>query len=380
MRAKRRVVPVKIVRPFPPLPARPGRAVTSAGIAFANVATTDAVAKGASVALCTHERFVAALGSASAIAVSAYVLHAGSDVVRALERAGDRGADVAVTLDGKPYFGKNLPGEADSTNAAVAGELRRHGVAVRLTDPDESPEHLKAAVIDGDAYLDDRNWPERGNDTIVALEDPRDVAAVAGALRGAPLSNDRLALEKSQALVLEAKVIACATGDRIDVESETFGYTPVSAALYARAKSGTHVRLAVNARALAQDAKGFEHAALTRLESAGVDVRIVRGDEKLCVAGDRAWVGSANATYSANPMLDWGLQTTDEALRRGLNASFEKNWKSGMPYAPNSASAVAPVRAITSPSGSANSPATNSAVALMNAGSLRLPRYGMGAR
>ena len=40
----------------------------------------------------------------------------------------------------------------------MAAALQAHGVRVAWTTP-EQPVHMKAAVVDRTAYLDDRNWP-----------------------------------------------------------------------------------------------------------------------------------------------------------------------------------------------------------------------------
>jgi hypothetical protein len=77
---------------------------------------------------------------------------------------------------------------------------------------------------------------------------------------------------------------------------------------------------------LAGASGGIEAGAIRRLREAGVDVRVSAGTEKLCVAGERGWVGSANATYAGFPMRDWGLQTRDPTLLAALEARFESNW------------------------------------------------------
>jgi len=280
------------------------------------------------IATLTSDAAIArAIARGSEVSLSAYLLRPGSAVEAALERAGDRGARVSVTLEGHPYRSGSGPGSPAHANREAARSLRRHGVAVRLTGPGEVPVHLKAAVVDGTAYLDDRNWTGDGHDTIVATSDPRAVAAIGAALAGrAPASPAGLALDKADALALEARAIRGAAGDRLDVQSESFGYSCVYDALRYRAVNGTHVRLVVSAREFAQRGNVAERSALRRLRDAGVEVRVASGDEKLCIGGDRGWVGSANATYAGAPMLDWGMQTRDPALLRELERRFARTW------------------------------------------------------
>jgi len=277
--------------------------------------------------LATDGAVVAAIARGSEVALSAYVLRPGSPVEAALERAADRGARVSVTLEGHPYRGGSGADSPARANRRTAETLRQHGVAVRLAGRDAIPVHLKAAVIDGTAYLDDRNWTGDGHDTIVATTGARQVAAVASAAAGratAPVPG--LALDKAAALRLEARSIRDAGGDHLDVQSESFGYSCVYDALRDRAASGTHVRLVVSAREYAHRRNTAERSALRHLREAGVEVRVVAGDEKLCIGGDRGWVGSANATYAGKPMLDWGMQTRDPSLLRELERRFEATW------------------------------------------------------
>jgi phosphatidylserine/phosphatidylglycerophosphate/cardiolipin synthase-like enzyme len=278
-------------------------------------------------ALSSAAALTAAVAGGRDVALAAYVLWPGSSVEAALERAGDRGAHVSVTLEGHPYRGGRGGGSLSRSNRRVAAALRRHGVAVRLTRRGEAALHLKAAVVDGTAYFDDRNWTG-GGDTIVTTSDARAVAATGAALRGGSgvAPPDDLALEKARALRLEARAIRSSAGDRLDVQSESFGYSPVYDALLERAAGGAHVRLLVAAREFAGRAHAAERSAVRRLRAAGVDVRLAAGDEKFCVGGDRGWVGSANATFPARPMRDWGLQTRDPAMLGALETRFASAW------------------------------------------------------
>ncbi|MGP6157118.1 MAG: phospholipase D-like domain-containing protein [Vulcanimicrobiaceae bacterium] len=287
----------------------------------------------AGCALSSAESLLRALASARSVRFAAYVLRPGR-FLDALEAAAGRGADVRVTLQGAPYGSDEA--EQDrlaELNAHVAAALRERGARVHLTSADEPPAHLKAAVVDGTAYLDDRNWTERGGDTIVSTHAPGDVRAVVSALDGVARSSEALATEKDRALSLEAGLIHEARGP-VDCESESFSQSSVYGALKERASAGCEVRLVVTRRDLAGGRNGNEVRALDRLAAAGVEIRVGRADDKLCLASGEAWVGSANASGGAPRTLDWGLRSRDPSLCEALRARFEANWQGARPYAP----------------------------------------------
>ena len=285
------------------------------------------VAEAMSMTLVPRFAFEAALESGRDITLGSYTLAPTGPIARALEAAGDRGARVIVRLDGHPSFGH--AGSGDGFAHTVVRDLTAHGVRVETTGPADPPAHLKAAVVDGVAFLDDRNWAARGEETIVRDDDPTDVEAVRKAIAGQPAVGGSVALEKSAALAVEAAMIRTAPGDTIDMASESFGGCIVSAALAARAAAGTHVRLEVDAQILAADRSGRERMLLAHLAAKGVEIRAVATNAKVTVCGDRAWLGSANATYAPGPMSDWGLTTADPAIVDALRTTFARIWETG---------------------------------------------------
>ena len=274
--------------------------------------------------------FEKAIAGARSVSLSAYVLGRANPIVRALEDAGDRGARVHVVLDGAPIGASRKSDDGIvRTNAATVAELRLHGVDARLTDRSAPAQHLKAAVADGRAFLDDRNWTP--SDDLIETAAPADVSSVAAAIDGCPISTPDLALTKAEAIFREAQTIAGAPGDTVDCASESFGASVVSVALARRAVSGAHVRLVVNDRALSGASENERHA-LARLAAAGVEIRAGASTDKLCVAGTQAWIGSANPTFSPPPpMLDWGTSTTDAALVARASSTFARDWQSARP-------------------------------------------------
>ncbi len=280
------------------------------------------------LALSSMDAVLAAIRQAREVSCSAYRLRPGS-LFDALGAAAAAGARVQVRLGG-PLPGRDAPA---GNGEAVKGLLAL-GADAALASPGGEALHLKAVIADGTLFLDDRNWPGQGRDTILATNDPNDLAAVRSALAGGPPSlgagGSGLATLKGRALELEAETIAAgAPGDRVDCESESFGPGPVCAALRRRAESGTRVRLLVGAR----DLGAREVRALRGLAAAGAEVRLGDGGEKLALAGDRAWVGSANATSASPATLDWGYATSAAGLVGALRARFEEGWSAGRPIA-----------------------------------------------
>ncbi|MGH7709105.1 MAG: phospholipase D-like domain-containing protein, partial [Vulcanimicrobiaceae bacterium] len=137
---------------------------------------------------------------------------------------------------------------------------------------------------------------------------------------------------KDAALALEARLIASSRGDRIDVESESFGDCAVARSLTDRARAGTSVRLLVNRHLLASDANGRELAALDRLAQAGVEIRVGAATDKLAIAGSGGWVGSANATRGVPATTDWGARTRARGVVAALHDRFVANWQAAKPY------------------------------------------------
>jgi phosphatidylserine/phosphatidylglycerophosphate/cardiolipin synthase-like enzyme len=292
--------------------------------------TALATGPAAPAAFATRDDVLGALAHGRDVALSAYVLAPGNAVARALDAAAGRGAAVAVTLEDFESGGpaaRGLHGLARRT----ADDLRAHGARVSLGVPNGDVVHLKAAVVDGTAYLDDRNWAAAG-ETIVAVRDPERVALVRAAIRGETGCAAGLATEKAGALELEAEAIRSG-GDRIDLETESFGSCAVERALRERAESGATVRLLVSGRVAFAKGSERERAVLHRLAAAGVAIRTTDANEKLCVAGDAGWVGSANATYDAVPTTDWGLRVREPPLLAALETSFASEWRSARPFA-----------------------------------------------
>ncbi len=90
-----------------------------------------------------------------------------NELLDALIGASSRGLDVRVVTDDCAYY----PESADA-NAEAAAYLLRHGVAVRMDDPDETT-HAKLVIIDGeDTLLGSTNWNyyslERDNEVDLA--------------------------------------------------------------------------------------------------------------------------------------------------------------------------------------------------------------------
>ncbi len=304
-------------------------------------APTLALDRTAAVAISSLDGLAGAIAHARRVELSAWML--GSDrLVGALEDAAHGRARVDVMLEREPYAPVRADAQALARrNAARARELRAHHVRVHLVESRGAPLHLKAALVDGVAYLDDRNWAEHGAQTIVRSNRKSDVAAVEAALANAagdaaspkysaPEGGRGLALRKDRALRLEADLIARAPeGSLVRCASEwLLPGSIVTKALLARAAAGERVEVLVDeCNPAAKDARR-EFAALARLRDAGAEVRVGRTTEKLCIAGDAGWVGSANATPGFLATVDWGLTSRARAIVSALAQRFDRAWDS----------------------------------------------------
>lgn len=277
----------------------------------------------------TTGQVLSAIGRAHTVLLSAYVLRPG-ELLDALEAAARRGARVTVRLEGRPYAGNDTD-EASrlaAQNQEAAGELRAAGGDAALVDTgdaDGPPLHLKAAVCDGVAFVDDRNWPDDGADTILRDDFRGDVAAIEGALlhQSAPAPK-WFWTTKAQALAGETRLLYGAQQARtVDVESESFGRDGAYGALKTLAAEGVQCRLLVSAR----DVNAKSEQALEELRHDGVHVRVGDFDEKMAIVDNaRAWTGSANATYGYPRQLDWGVRTDAPQVVRALESHFNAHW------------------------------------------------------
>jgi hypothetical protein len=285
------------------------------------------------IALDSASGFLRTLAQAHQIALTAYTLTRGP-VLNSLCDAARRGADVRVRLEGDPM--DNPAGALHKVNATAVARLREAGAIAEETAPGEPVLHLKAAVVDGVAWLDDRNWAVSGAARVLRDTDPADVAAVASAVAGGPGGDDHLATTKAAAQKLEAGLIARAGDGPLAVESESFGSGPIYNALLHRAEAHLPTQLIVAGREAAQAGNQTERAHLARLAALGVEVRTGNLAEKLAVSTTSAWVGSANATYARGPageQRDWGLVSRESTMVDGLRDAFERNWKVARPLA-----------------------------------------------
>ncbi|HTV92013.1 MAG TPA: phospholipase D-like domain-containing protein [Verrucomicrobiae bacterium] len=271
------------------------------------------------------------------VSLIAYTLPQGR-VLDGLAAAAKAGTHVRVRLEG--YIYKD-DGGVTAANAAAIAELRAVGADAQFVHPDQhAPDamlHCKAALIDGELFLDDRNWPDDGADTILRDDFSRDARIVADAVaerEDAP--TPFFAVAKRESLASEARLLNEARrGDDVIVESESFGANNrVYAALDALGRAGAHARLLVSARDMQGNVN--EQGALRKLSADGVIVRVCDADEKFAVVrGSRGWIGSANATaaFDHPDQFDWGARTDAPAILAHVRRTFEERWQHAAPLA-----------------------------------------------
>ena len=279
---------------------------------------------GVTLSLSSVADVLARIGSAHDVAFGSYLLGRGP-VRDALAGAARRGAHVDVTLQADPYRNEH----GTRANADAARVLRGAGATVSLLARDVAPFHIKAAVCDGVAYLDDRNFTQRGPEIVVADDDPRDVTLVRDALAGRGGADATLATRKDEGLRRELALVDGARGEPVTVETERVGSSPLTAALRRHARSGAPATLVIG-RATHLSAR--ERGTIARLEADGVAVRRTGTNEKLALAGDAAWLGSVNATGAFGRgagQLEWGMVTRVPALVGAVRAALERDTRAG---------------------------------------------------
>ncbi len=174
------------------------------------------------------------------------------------------------------------------------------------------------------AYLDDRNWTKRGPELVLADDDPADVSLVRDGLNGRGQSDATLATRKDAALQRELDLVEHAGRAPLTVETERVATSPLTRALQARALRGEPTTLIASR---AHRPRREAHA-IAALRADGVTVRNGGVNEKLAIAGDRAWIGSGNATGAAGRnarQIEWGLTTRDPAIVGAVRAALARD-------------------------------------------------------
>jgi PLD-like domain len=278
------------------------------------------------ISLSSTATMLRALACARHVTFSSYILRPGP-VEKALEDAAKRGAHVQVTLDG--YLWGGTAQMADGNRESVR-LLKNAGADVRVvhrTKDDGPGLHMKAAVCDGVAFLDDCNWNMSG-DTVICDDTHTHVRAI----REAALERDgssvgRLSLTKADALRAQAELLESARVKSVDIETEFLGASTLSARLRSLARHGVRCRVVVSERAMRTDERTRLEAA--SLERDGVRVRTARSSEKFVIAGDSACVGSADATstYRDPDQIEWSVRTNRPSVVRRLKERFDARWR-----------------------------------------------------
>ncbi len=274
---------------------------------------------------------VARIRSAHDVAFGTYFLRPGR-VADALIAAAKHGAGVTVTMQHDPYGG-GADDDRPKLNEAVAERLRDAGARVTLLDRDATAFHAKAAVVDGVAYLDDRNWTASGHEVVIADSNAEDAALVRAAIDGHGGKDDALATRKDEALKREAQLLTSSLDAPAIVESETIGNGPLTHALRVRGDAGAPTTLIVRH---AKHRSTAERKAIRALRDHGVRVLTNGSNEKLALVGGSAWIGSANGTgwhhtgkdgksVSTGDQVEWGLVTHEAELVDAVRAALARD-------------------------------------------------------
>jgi PLD-like domain len=284
------------------------------------------------VSLASTAAMVSSLQSAHDVTFSSYFLKPGPVEEALVAAARRRGVRVHARLEATLYGGSSRM--TAQTRSAFKSLQKVHADvrAVHARDTDGPALHIKAAVCDGVAFLDDRNWNMYG-DTVLRDDTPSHVRAIRDAILHQHTAGvGRLALRKGDALQAEAHMLSASHTRVVDVETEFLGGTGVSKTLRELRARGVRCRLLISERAYKHDCK-TTHTAAQSLAGTGVDVRLVTASGKIAIAGTHAWVGSANATsiYPHADAVEWSLTTSDKRVLRTLKKRFDMRWKAATP-------------------------------------------------
>lgn len=256
-----------------------------------------------SVSLASIRDLAESIRHARNVELDAYVLQ-NPFLLYSLEAAAHDGADVVVQLGD--------PGQASqrATNYAAMRALTAAGAHVseaRGFGPEAM--HAKIAIVDGTAYLDDRNFTGEETETIVVA-------------RGHASAHDYL-MTKAAALAQEADFIKRAVGHDVLFSTESLGPSPVVDALIERASHGDDVRVMYDRNM--SDTKCAEAVAALRAAGAHVRAAAEKQSHKMAIVGDSAWIGSANASPGADEQQEWGL-TVPVGVAAPLRDTYEYCW------------------------------------------------------
>ncbi len=252
-------------------------------------------------------------------------------VIDAMKRAMNNGAQVRAMLEEKPFGGAG-------TTKQMFEKLKQAGVDVKYTNPTFRFTHEKSFVIDDQAVIMTANMTKaaftRNRELLVITRDPADVAEVAAAFEAdwnrEAFTPQRPHLVWSPVNSRERinQVINTATRT-LDVYAEVAEDTRQIALMTEAVQRGVVVRL-VTSPSTTGESKGLD-----ALQAGGVKVRYVRSPyihAKMFVAdGAFAYTGSENiTTTSLDFNRELGILLSDgPAIQRMLEA-FEKDWNKGV--------------------------------------------------
>lgn len=248
---------------------------------------------------------IAAIERGRDITVRGYTLS--GRLIREIESRAEAGAHVTVMLEADPSGSRAA--QIQRHNRNTVARLRSCGVDATL----EHSAHSKTIAVDGDVFFDGSNW--RDGDVILR-GDAGDAAHVAS-LKTAALNAESEMLEAARTQRLSGTIVETESFDRFNV---------VAKALREMGEQGLSPRLLVDATALRGNS--HEAASLAKMVDEGVEVRVCNDTQKFALAGNGAWLGSANATnaFPGHDMTDWGLVTEDPHIVAAVRDRVEARW------------------------------------------------------
>ncbi|MEB3197041.1 MAG: phospholipase D-like domain-containing protein [Candidatus Sericytochromatia bacterium] len=308
--------------------------------------------------------FLQSLASAKrSIKLQVYILtHAG--VIDALIAAHQRGVEVKVLLEEKPYNPGN-PGAPLPTNRAAAKRLTDAGVACRWTNPRFRYTHAKVVTLDETvSFVSTANFTKSGlnaegkgaREYILEDRSPSDVAAIAALFeadwerRAYTPTDPDLVLSPDNSRTKLFELIRSARRE-VFLQVEVAGDPELDSVLAAKVKEGVKVRaLLADLRRLApsQDPVYRSNLDVARAwRAAGVEVLFQRKPhlhaKAIQVDGGTFYTGSVNFTSnSMNNNRELGVLVQAPELASALARALEQDFKGAEPLPATSEAPLAP--------------------------------------
>jgi phosphatidylserine/phosphatidylglycerophosphate/cardiolipin synthase-like enzyme len=260
-------------------------------------------------------------------------------VIESLEKAADRGVDVRVMLENRPFGGGNV-----SPQETMA-RLRAAGIKAKEDNPKFALTHEKSMVIDGKtAFIMNSNMTksalnesknQRNREFGIITTNPQDVNGVVEIFqadwerREPRYYAPNLVVSPINARSTFLTLINGAE-KTLYLEQELVNDDQIELALVGARKRGVDVK--VISSEVVKDEDSTSREGVIKMGRARVPVRILTKlymhAKLILVDGQKAYIGSVNiSTYSLDRNRELGIVISDQKILETLQQTFAIDWK-----------------------------------------------------